>query len=59
MLKTIKDFLADEKGQASTEYAVIIGVIALGLIVALGLFRGQLVAVFEGAGEQLEAMPGE
>ena len=26
MLRTMKSFLADERGQASTEYAVIIGV---------------------------------
>jgi Flp pilus assembly pilin Flp len=55
MLRTIKNFLADERGQASTEYAVIIGVIALCLIGVLAIFREKLVAIFETAGEELEA----
>jgi pilus assembly protein Flp/PilA len=56
MLKIMKGFLADERGQASTEYAVIIGVIALALIGVLVAFRGQLQQVFTKAGEQLEDM---
>jgi pilus assembly protein Flp/PilA len=53
MLRTIKNFLADERGQASTEYAVIIGVIALALIGVLVIFRGQLQSIFTSAGEEL------
>ncbi|HQA48256.1 MAG TPA: Flp family type IVb pilin [Bacillota bacterium] len=49
MLRTMKGFLADERGQASTEYAVIIGVIAVALIGVLIAFRGKLVEVFEEA----------
>lgn len=56
MLKTIKSFLADERGQASTEYAVIIGVIALALIGALFIFREKLQAVFERAGGELDTI---
>jgi pilus assembly protein Flp/PilA len=62
MLRTMKSFLADERGQASTEYAVIIGVIAVALIGVLITFRGKLVAVFEGANEDLgnlDALPAE
>ena len=53
MLKTIKSFLADERGQASTEYAVIIGVIALALIGVLVIFREQLQSIFTSAGDEL------
>ncbi len=47
MLRIVKNFLADERGQASTEYAVIIGVVALVLIGVLVAFREQLVRIFE------------
>ncbi|MGI6702885.1 MAG: Flp family type IVb pilin [Clostridia bacterium] len=57
MLRTIKNFLADERGQASTEYAVIIGVIALALIVVLAGFREKLQNIFTETGDQLEALP--
>ncbi|MDD3299110.1 MAG: Flp family type IVb pilin [Firmicutes bacterium] len=53
MLRTIKSFLADERGQASTEYAVIIGVIALALIGVLALFRDELKDVFNRAQGEL------
>jgi pilus assembly protein Flp/PilA len=53
MLKTMKNFLADERGQASTEYAVIIGVVALCLIGVLVFFREELVNVFEDATDKL------
>jgi Flp pilus assembly pilin Flp len=49
MLKIMKSFLADERGQASTEYAVIIGVIALALIAVLAGFRDELKNVFNRA----------
>jgi pilus assembly protein Flp/PilA len=54
MLRTMKGFLADERGQASTEYAVIIGVIALALIGVLITFRGKLVDVFTDAGAKFD-----
>jgi hypothetical protein len=45
MLRTMKGFLADERGQASTEYAVIIGVIAVGSYWSFRLaFRGKVVS---------------
>jgi len=53
MLKTIKNFLADERGQASTEYAVIIGVVALVLIGVLIAFRDELVRIFDDSTDEL------
>lgn len=53
MLRTMKGFLADERGQASTEYAVIIGVIALALIAVLAGFRDELKNVFNRAKGEL------
>ncbi len=53
MLRTMKSFLADERGQASTEYAVIIGMVALALIAVLIGFREQLQRIFNEATTQL------
>lgn len=54
MLRTIKNFLADERGQASTEYAVIIGLIALALIAVLVGFRDELQRIFTDATGELQ-----
>lgn len=54
MLKTIKNFLADERGQASTEYAVIIGIVALALIAVLVGFRDELERIFTDATTELQ-----
>ncbi|HZX47358.1 MAG: Flp family type IVb pilin [Clostridia bacterium] len=53
MLRNIKNFLADERGQASTEYAVIIGVVAVALIAVLVAFKDQLKGIFEAAESEL------
>lgn len=37
---------ADEKAQTLTEYALIIGVVAVALVVALGLISGSLAGFF-------------
>ena len=56
MFRTLKSFLADERGQASTEYAVIIGIVALALITVLIAFKEDLIDVFEKAETDLDAM---
>ncbi|NLX85956.1 MAG: Flp family type IVb pilin [Clostridiales bacterium] len=56
MLRIVKNFLADERGQASTEYAVIIGVVALVLIGVLIAFREELVRIFEDSTDELKGV---
>lgn len=46
MLTFIKAFIKDEKGQALTEYGLIIALIAVVLIGALGFLSGALEGVF-------------
>lgn len=46
MLKAIRDLLKDESGQGMTEYALIIGVVAIMLITALVAFRDEIANVF-------------
>ncbi|MBA1334359.1 MAG: hypothetical protein HPY66_2208 [Firmicutes bacterium] len=56
MLSMIKNFLSDERGQASTEYGVIIGVIAVGIIAAAIIFRDKIINVFTNAGNELDGI---
>ena len=42
-----------EEGQAYVEYGVLIAVVAIGMIVFLGLFRGQLSSAFSSIGNDL------
>lgn len=49
----IKNIWTEEEGQGLTEYALIIALVAVGLIVALGLLKDDIVAVFDNIGESL------
>jgi len=57
MLNYFKMFLEDERGQASTEYGVIIGVIAVGIIAAAIVFKDKIIGVFTNAGNELDTIP--
>jgi len=46
MLKALRDLLQDERGQGMTEYALIIGIVAIMLITALVAFRQQIADIF-------------
>lgn len=45
-MQLLRNLWKDEGGQTFVEYAVIIAVISLGMIIALGLFRTELQAVY-------------
>lgn len=42
MVKMMKNFINDEKGQGMTEYGLVLGVIGIGAIVALVALRDQI-----------------
>ncbi|WP_152597386.1 Flp family type IVb pilin [Neobacillus niacini] len=48
MLQKLKNLVVEEEGQALTEYGLIIGLIAVGCILALAAFKDKIVALFEG-----------
>ena len=45
-MQLLSNLWKDEDGQTFVEYAVILAVISLGMIIALGLFRTQLQNVY-------------
>jgi pilus assembly protein Flp/PilA len=57
MKQLFKSFWADESGQGLTEYALILALVSVGLIVVLILFRDNIGAVFDRIIETLRGAP--
>ena len=53
-----KRFLHDESGQGLIEYALIIALVAIGLIAILTLLRNSIGNVFNESANRLNAVPG-
>lgn len=51
----VRDLLADEDGQGLAEYAVIVGVVAIGAIGFLKLFGTGLQGIFSGLIQRLQS----
>jgi pilus assembly protein Flp/PilA len=51
-------FMSDESGQGLVEYALIIALVAIGLIVILTLLRNSIGNVFNTTRNQLDQAPG-
>ena len=49
----IQRFFADDEGQGLVEYALIIAVIAIAVIVAMIFLRGQITNIFSNIGNNL------
>lgn len=54
MRTALKALWTDEQGQGLTEYALLLVLVSLGLILVLGEFRDELGNVFQEATEELE-----
>ncbi len=54
MKNLLQSLLADESGQGLVEYALIIALVSIGLIVALGLLRGKISDIFGEIGTTLD-----
>ena len=46
MTQFIKNFMNEEEGQGMAEYALVLGIVAIGVVVVLGLFGDAIVAQF-------------
>lgn len=46
MLEMFKNLITEEEGQGMAEYALILGVLAIGIVVVLGLFGDAIEGVF-------------
>ena len=57
MLATLKSFLSDDSGQGLVEYALIIALVAIGLIAILILFRNSIGNVFNESRNRLNNSP--
>jgi len=49
----LREFIRDEDGQGLVEYALIIAVIAIAVIVAMVFLRGQIQNIFSNIGNNL------
>ncbi|MBM4434201.1 MAG: Flp family type IVb pilin [Chloroflexi bacterium] len=52
-MRWVLEFVRDDEGQALVEYALIIAVIAIAVIVAMIFLRGQLQNIFSNIGNSL------
>ena len=58
MSALVRQFMSDESGQGLVEYALIIALVAIGLIVILTLLRNSIGNVFNVTRNTLDATPG-
>lgn len=57
MLKLLKSLWTDESGQGLTEYALIIALVSIGLILILIIFRNAIGLVFSKISSSLNVNP--
>jgi pilus assembly protein Flp/PilA len=53
ILPNVKRFAREERGASFVEYAVLVGIVAIGCIAFMGTFRGQIQTAFTNMGNSL------
>ncbi len=53
----LQTLLADESGQGMTEYAILLGTVALGAILTLVAIGGRIKTVFNSVSDQVNQVP--
>jgi len=52
-MNLFQELVAEETGASMAEYAVLLAVVAVGVVSAIGLFRDQIVLIFEASASGL------
>jgi pilus assembly protein Flp/PilA len=53
MMKKLKGLLVEEKGQGMTEYGLVLGVIAVGVVAILATLRDEIMTMFDAVVENV------
>ena len=56
-MKTLMRFIKDERGIETSEYAIMLVLIAIALIVAIGVLRGAIANAFQDAATTINNRP--
>ena len=56
-MTALKTLLVDESGQGMTEYAILLGTLALGAILTLVAIGGRVKSVFNNVSSQVNSVP--
>lgn len=57
-LQLLPSRLRDERGQTTTEYAILIGFLAVAIIIAIVFLRDRIIDLFRKAGSSIQEAPG-
>ena len=58
-MKTLKRFIKDERGLEASEYALLLALIALALIVAIGTLKDAVAGAFTDAANKIGERPAQ
>ncbi|GEL77988.1 Flp family type IVb pilin [Tenuibacillus multivorans] len=58
MKKFLTQFIREEEGQGMAEYALVLGVIAVGVVGVLAVFGDKILGVFETIRDEFDQVPG-
>jgi Flp pilus assembly pilin Flp len=56
MLRKLKECVRDERGQATTEYAILVGVLVVIAIVAIVAFRGKISELWQAISDGINSL---
>ncbi|MEE0026619.1 MAG: hypothetical protein U0J70_03435 [Atopobiaceae bacterium] len=56
MLRKLKECVRDERGQATTEYAILVGVLVVIAIIAIVAFRGKISELWQAIADGINSL---
>lgn len=58
MMNKLIGLVKEEQGQGMTEYGLVLGVIAIGVVAVLGLLKDEILALFQDTTTELQSVTG-